>query len=182
MRLPSEKLLLRDGREVFLRSLGPGDAAGYRRFLRHVRKETDLLLETSSDPLPRREELSERLLLRRRSPHRAALGVFGNGRLLAVGTLSPYGTLLRVAHRGTLSLAVRQAFWDLGIGSALLSALIRIARAAEYAQVELSVDEKNERAIRLYQRFGFSRCGHVDGALRRQDGSCSAEETMVLRL
>ena len=175
-------MVMRDGRAARLRSLRPGDARAYRLFLRFVRGETDLLLETAGDPLPGHGELAERLRLRGRSPHRAALGVFLDGRLIGVGTLSPYGTLLRVSHRGTLGLAVRRGFWGLGVGSALLSALIFAARTAEYRQLELNVDGENERAIRLYQRFGFQRCGRVEDALKKRDGSFSAEDTMLLRL
>jgi len=52
-----------------------------------------------------------------------------------------------------------------GIGEALLTELIRIARVAGYSSLSLSVEPDNDRAVRLYRRVGFIDVGIDKGAL-----------------
>jgi ribosomal protein S18 acetylase RimI-like enzyme len=58
-----------------------------------------------------------------------------------------------------LAIAVVPSRRGHGIGDALLRALLEKAREAGYAALSLSVDAKNEGAIRLYERHGFERAG-----------------------
>jgi ribosomal-protein-alanine N-acetyltransferase len=53
------------------------------------------------------------------------------------------------------TLAVRRAHWGEGVGTALLTALLDEAHRRGLPRVELEVRADNERAQRLYQRFGF---------------------------
>ena len=56
-----------------------------------------------------------------------------------------------------LAVAVVPNARGLGVGSALLRALIDRAGADGYQALSLSVDRHNEGAIALYEQFGFSR-------------------------
>jgi ribosomal-protein-alanine acetyltransferase len=58
-----------------------------------------------------------------------------------------------------LTIAVAPRFWDRGIGSALLSALIQAARDRGCTEVFLEVREDNPRARGLYLRRGFEEIG-----------------------
>ena len=63
-----------------------------------------------------------------------------------------------------------------GVGSALLTSLLEQGRAGGYSTLSLSVDRHNERAIALYEQYGFGQVGessesltlqaHLDGWLR----------------
>ncbi len=70
-----------------------------------------------------------------------------------------------VAWPGTpeLSIGVRPDARGQGIGRALMTALIAVARARGYARLVLSVDPGNP-AARLYQRCGFSELPACDPA------------------
>ena len=52
----------------------------------------------------------------------------------------------------------------------LMDAAIQTAQSAGYAQIELEVAADNERAIRLYERFGFKEYGRCPRALKRENG------------
>ena len=169
-------------RQLVIRSLTPADAAAYRRHLFFVRRETDYLLPMPTERVPGIRSLAERLRLRLREPDGVLLGVFWEGRLLGVGTLSPYGRMQRVGHRCTLSISVRRAFWGQGIGSELLSRILALSGELGYRQAELNVDAENERATALYRRFGFKETGRVENALLHRDGTYGAEITMVCSL
>jgi [ribosomal protein S18]-alanine N-acetyltransferase len=58
-----------------------------------------------------------------------------------------------------LTIAVRQAYWGRGIGSALLDALLTAARDRGCAEVFLEVRADNSRAHGLYLRRGFEDLG-----------------------
>jgi RimJ/RimL family protein N-acetyltransferase len=53
-----------------------------------------------------------------------------------------------------------RAHWGRGIGSALLSEVLRWAPTVGLSRLELYVMNNNERAIRLYERLGFEVEGH----------------------
>ena len=73
-----------------------------------------------------------------------------------------------IRHVATLGISVRAAYQRRGVGSALLAEAIRRARASGCVRrLDLLVYADNERAIRLYERFGFLREGVHTRAIRR---------------
>jgi [ribosomal protein S18]-alanine N-acetyltransferase len=58
-----------------------------------------------------------------------------------------------------LTIAVRQAYWGRGIGSALLDVLVTAARDRGCTEVFLEVRADNPRAHGLYRRRGFADIG-----------------------
>ena len=75
-----------------------------------------------------------------------------------------------------LTLAVREAAWGRGIGSALLTDLLDEARRRDCTEVFLEVRADNPRAQQLYRRFGFS-----DAGLRRGYYQPSGMDAIVMR-
>ncbi len=57
-----------------------------------------------------------------------------------------------------------------GVGSALLEACIKWARANDVHKIELRVWPHNVAAIGLYEKFGFEREGHLKRHYRRRNG------------
>ena len=75
-----------------------------------------------------------------------------------------------------LTIAVREFRWGLGIGSALLDALIEAARERDCAEVFLEVRADNPRAHGLYLRRGFAEIG-----VRRGYYKPSGVDAIVMR-
>jgi [ribosomal protein S18]-alanine N-acetyltransferase len=75
-----------------------------------------------------------------------------------------------------LTIAVAQAYWGRGIGSALLSALLNAAGGRGCTEVFLEVREDNPRARGLYQRRGFEEIG-----VRRGYYQPSGVDAIVMR-
>lgn len=71
----------------------------------------------------------------------------------------------RLAHTGEIALSVRKKYWHIGVGSAIMEALIELAKEASLKNVELGVYADNERAIALYRRFGFGEIGRHRGRM-----------------
>jgi len=61
----------------------------------------------------------------------------------------------RSRHIGWLGIYVRRKHWGKGVGSALMEEAIKLAKQLGCRKLMLGTTEGNERAIRLYKKFGF---------------------------
>jgi ribosomal protein S18 acetylase RimI-like enzyme len=66
-------------------------------------------------------------------------------------------------YTGVLGMGVIEQFRGRGIGSALMATTLEAAKQRGITRVELHVREHNQRAIALYEKFGFVR----EGLMRR---------------
>jgi RimJ/RimL family protein N-acetyltransferase len=88
-----------------------------------------------------------------------------------IGVLSCTGKNRQaVRHATTLSMSVDKMWRGKGIGHQLIAQAIEWARSkAILSRIELFVFKRNERAIRLYQKFGFEIEGQKRKAIFRDD-------------
>ena len=178
MRMKPEIKVLPDGRECTIRSAGIRDAERMCEHERITAQETDFILLTPAETEKNRRAMAQRLSLRAAAGDRITLCAFVGDELAGTATVSPYGELMRVAHRCTMSIALKRKYWGSGIADALMEYVTDFGQKIGYRSIELSVDAANLRAIALYERFGFRRCGSIEGGLRHSDGSLSDEVTM----
>jgi len=83
-------------------------------------------------------------------------------------------------HVGSLGLWIRKEYRGRGIGTMLMKATIDGCRG-KFEAIELTVLATNERAMRLYSKFGFRRIGTLPKALKRA-GSYFDDDLMYLEL
>ena len=70
----------------------------------------------------------------------------------------------RMAHRGEFGISVRKAFWGKGIGTQLMQTILNFAAVVARSEIiSLEVRSDNDRAISLYQKFGFEKIGTFKG-------------------
>jgi ribosomal protein S18 acetylase RimI-like enzyme len=69
-------------------------------------------------------------------------------------------------HRAQLSLGVERAHQEQGIASQLIEQAIAFASDHQLAWLDLRVFEKNDRAIALYRKFGFTELGRIPDCFR----------------
>jgi len=80
----------------------------------------------------------------------------------------------RCCHAAELGIFVRKEHWGKGFGSALMKEAIKLAKKLGLRKLVLTTTEGNERAIRLYKKFGFeieaykSEYVYVDGFWRKE--------------
>lgn len=70
--------------------------------------------------------------------------------------------LIRTSHKVEFGVCVLKEFWGYGIGQNLLKESIEWADSNEIKKMNLSVLETNEKAIKLYEKYGFE----VEGTLK----------------
>lgn len=93
-----------------------------------------------------------------------------DGRIIAVANIS---TSLRekLCHVGEVGISVLKEYWGQGLASALLGELLEWTKNySNIVRLELEVVSDNERAIQLYQRFGFEKEATLKKAIKLSDG------------
>ncbi len=82
-----------------------------------------------------------------------------------IGTAS-YNTFSgeRKCHRGEFAISVQKKYWNKGVGTRLLDAIINFAKNNAKAEIiSLEVRSDNAAAIHLYKKFGFVKIGTFKG-------------------
>lgn len=178
----AEKLILRDGRNCTLRSVEPEDAVKMLQYMKIMLGETPFLLRTPEEFRYTPEEEAGVLAGRKDDPRSLMLVAEMDGQIIASADVCSHGSKSRVLHRAELGISVRKEFWHQGIGSALMERLIRFAGEAGFEQIELTVESKNLRALRLYLKNGFRVYGTRPHGMKYPDGSYDDDYLMIRML
>ena len=175
-----KNITLKDGRTAVLRSPQPErDAPEMLRYLIDVAGETPYLGVYPEERASMTVE-QEQDFLRRMLDAEGELSLIAevDGQLAgnAQVTFSPR---LKMRHRGRIAIGLRKAYWNLGLGTAMMRELIDVARQREgVIQLELECIEGNSRARALYEKLGFRIVGMVPNAIRLKDGTLLNEYLM----
>lgn len=140
-------------RDFQIRRAVPSDAAGFVEMMGDPEVFSGLLQLPYPVEDRWRQLLQEQCAMGKADLHLVAER---DGKLLGSAGLHPGGMSLRRRHAMSLGISVIAAERRRGVGSALMEALLDYAdNWAQVLRVELTVYADNERAIHLYERFGF---------------------------
>jgi len=157
------------GRSFVLRTASRDDALAFMRYAHELFLEPDLFLSYSpGEFLPTLEE-EERFIESAAGPHDLLLSAFSGLELIGLCQVTS-GKVLRKRHVGLLGISVARDWRGQGVGTALLSRVLRWAvDDPQLERVELEVFSGNSSAQRLYERLGFEVEGRKRAALRIDD-------------
>ena len=178
----AETLTLQDGRKITIRSVEPEDAACMLQYMKIMLGETPFLLRTPEEFNYTPEEEAQVLAGRKNDPRSLMLVAETEGQIIASADVCSHGAKSRVLHRAELGISVRKDYWRQGIGSALMDRLISFAKQSGFEQIELTVESKNLRALRLYLKNGFIVYGTRPHGMKYPDGSYDNDYLMVRML
>lgn len=182
MIFPPIHIKLKDGRNCILRSPEKSDAAAFIDYMKVTAAESPFLLrepEEISITVEQEETLLENAAA---APRRAFISAFVDGRLAGNAAMNPVSPFMRYTHRCTLAISLYQEFTGLGIGKALMQAILDAAKKAGYEQAELTTVSTNTAAKYLYEKLGFVRHGVQPHSRKMKDGSYQDEIFMVKTL
>lgn len=182
MEYQEKEICLKDGSICLLRNARPEDAAAVVSHMQRSSAETDFMARYADEIRITPEEERSFLAALQQDPKGFLAAAFVKGELAATAGFSPIASYERYGHRAECGMSVLKDLWGLGIGRALLEAVIETARRAGYEQLELEVVEGNRRAEVLYEKLGFCRYGRRERSFRYRDGSYAAFDLMLLRL
>ncbi|MCT4575546.1 MAG: GNAT family N-acetyltransferase [Alphaproteobacteria bacterium] len=154
----AEKYRLKDGREIILRSPKPEDLPKFREFIKVIGEET-----TFTNQTPLRPEAPDEKILQVWKQHNEAeissiiiaieekteniVGLIG---LTQVSPLHPW-----LEHISNFATMIVKDYWGVGLGSKFMSEIIAHCEKSGIKRLEGSVRTYNEKAIRLYKKYGF---------------------------
>jgi len=88
----------------------------------------------------------------------------------------------KTSHMAYFGIYLEQQFRNLGIGTRLIKRIIEIAQEKGFELIKLTVFSSNQKALRLYQRFGFKEVGRIKAGVKFSNGTYNDEIIMVLNL
>ena len=175
---PEKQIPLKDGRSAILRAPEMRDAQALIDLLKTVNSETHFL-SSYPEEITRSCEDEERWIAgHRESPLVYDILCEVNGEIVGSCNLLRKKQI-KMRHRATVGITVKQAYWNLGIGTAMFREMIALARAWGAEQLELEYIEGNERGVRLYDKMGFRTVAERPRAIRLKDGSYLSEFIMI---
>ncbi|MBR2995752.1 MAG: GNAT family N-acetyltransferase [Lachnospiraceae bacterium] len=184
MRFDEKKITLKDGRVCILRPAEPEPetAQALIDYMVQTAEETPFLLRYPDEIHYTIESEIAFLEHAAGDPRIIMMTAAVDGEVAGCASVNPVGGVRRVLHRGSLAIALKKKYWDLGIGTAMIAYLSGLAQEAGYEQLELGVIEGNDRAKMLYEKCGFAEMGNQVDAIRYDDGTYADEILMILKL
>ena len=141
--------------EITLREAIPDDAAALLQVSQKIAEETDFLIMDEVGLGLSEEMLSLQLADLYESENNLLLLALADEKIVGMASVKA-ASEFTVAHIGEVGISVLKEFWGIGLGSALLNEVIYWSEnASPLRRLELTVQKRNERAIHLYQKFGF---------------------------
>ncbi len=172
-----KKITLKDGRTAILKSPCVEDAEKMLNFIKKSCGETDFLArypEEWSIDVEQEEAWVKRML---ESPDILTMTCYVDNEVAGNCELR-FKSGIKTSHRAEVAIAILREYWNLGIGSSMFSELISEARKRGAEIMELEFMEGNERAKRLYEKFGFRVVSEKPNAYKLKDGTMRKEYYM----
>ena len=177
MLFEEKKILLKNGKTADLMSPRATDAEKMLHFVKTACGETDYLLRYPEEWTMDVEQEKTWINRLRTSPDTMAITCYVDGEVVGNCEIG-FKSGMKIAHSASIAIAILKDYWNLGIGSAMMEALIAVARERGTEIVELEFIEGNERAKNLYEKFGFQIVSEKPNAFKLKDGTYLKEYYM----
>lgn len=156
-----KSIKLKDGAALIIREAKKEDAAQILEYVNTIAGETDFLT-FGPDEFDFSVEQEEQFIENRLNSDNELFVIAQIDQELAGCLGFTGGNMPKLRHTGELGCSVLKKYWGLGIGSALVKSLIDWSRSSGIIRkINLKVRPDNERAIKLYEHFGFVREGLI---------------------
>lgn len=141
--------------ELLIREAEIQDAVHLIDFLNQVGQESDYMTLDDAGILMTEEQMSSFIEHQAASDNQIYLIVLLDNEITGLVSITA-DFHERIRHIGQVFIVVKRAFWDQGLGKLLLEEAINWAEnSGVIRRLELTVQARNERAVHLYQAFGF---------------------------
>ena len=182
MKFDTKTITLTDGRSAVLRMPDAADAEDMLNYLIETAGETEFLLAYPEERQGMTVEKEAAFIGRMTQDENCLFLVCEVEGRVAGCCQVDFQTRMKTAHRGTVAIGLRKAYWGLGIGTAMFRELIDASRRRGLMILELEFIEGNTRARALYEKMGFRIVGLRPDGIRLRDGTLCNEYLMQLRL
>ncbi len=171
--------ILKNGKRVTIRKPVVEDAEGILSVISTADKETLFLARNPGEFKATIEKEREMIADILKSTERAWFVVEVDGRLVGQCSVGLVNHYQRYRHRAGVAFVVLKEYCNMGIGGKMMEECLAWCKENGITQVELDVVKNNDRAVQMYQSFGFEIVGTIPNALRYMDGTYADEYNMV---
>ena len=182
MKLYRNEYVLKDGQKLIVRIPELGDEQGLISLMQAVDSETKFLAREPGEFNFTLDQEREFIRNNINGENNLFLITEINGKIIANCSVGIVTNNKRFLHRAAMGIVVRKDSWNMGIGKKLMQECINWCKEKDVEQLELEVVTQNNRAIAMYQNFGFDIYGTKKHALKYADGSYDDEHFMCLFL
>lgn len=157
-------------REIIFKEAEPSDAAALVDMLNQIGRESDFMTLDEAGILMTSQQMVEFIKARQASANQLCLLAKDGQEVVAVlNVTSDFHE--RVNHIGDIFIGVRQSYWGGGLGQLMMAEAIAWAQASGVIRrLELTVQKRNQRAIHVYEKFGFEIEGMKKRGAKTRDG------------
>lgn len=167
-------ITLKDGRTAILKSPCVKDAKKLLNYIKKSYGETDFLARYPEEWNITVEQEEAWVNHMRSSPNTLGITCYVDGEVAGNCEIN-FKVGMKTSHRATIAIAILKDYWNLGIGSAMFEELVAAAQIRGTEIIELEFIEGNERAKRLYEKFGFRVVSERPNAYKLKDGTRLSE-------
>ena len=143
---------------IVYREAGIDDAEEMISYLNIVGKESDNLMHGSNGFNVPVEAVKRRIQASHDADNSVIMIAQAGEKIIARAELDGYPGE-RLHHNARFSISVRKDYWNMKIGTRLITEIIERARKMNLRNIELEVVADNKAAIALYHKMGFSDVG-----------------------
>ncbi|MGM0125155.1 hypothetical protein IGI37_002553 [Enterococcus sp. AZ194] len=155
---------------ITIREAIPDDAQALLEVTKKIGRETDFLVMDEEGMALEVDELAFQLARLYDSSNNVLFVALVEDAIVGIASVRA-DSKFRVAHIGEVGLSILQSFWGFGLGSLLMDELILWSEESKIIRrLELTVQNRNQRAIHIYEKFGFQTEGILTRGARLDDG------------
>ena len=154
------EVILKNGELLTLRRPTEDDAKAMIDYLNQVGGESDNLLFGKDEfHLTVEQEMGYIKKIRDDQNTLMVIGII-NDSIVSIAQIGCHQRM-RISHNSDIAVSVKKQYWRCGIGSAIMEELIRFANNHSIIKnIGLGVKASNDKAIKLYEKFGFVKVGY----------------------
>lgn len=171
---------LKDGQKLIVRNPESGDEQGLINLMKIVDSETKFLGREPGEFNFTLEQERDFIKDSMYNENRHFLIGEIDGKIIANCSVGIISNSKRYLHRASMGITVCKDYWNKGIGKTLMQECIKWCKEKGIEQLELEVVTENNRAISMYQNFGFQIYGTKKHALKYGDATYADEYYMIL--
>lgn len=172
-----------NGHKLVFRSAEKSDAMMLLPYLKRVCGETRFLLREADECKEMTIEQEETFISNHLENKRACLILAElDGVYIGNASFDVAGASRRNSHRADIGIALYLDYTGMGIGKKLFALILETIESCGFEVAELTVVEGNDRAIHMYESFGFVEVGRIPKANKYDDGTYADDIHMVKML
>ena len=156
---------MKNGIGVMLKLPDETDSKEIIEFYKQVGKETTYLGYSDGEYKVSEEQQSAMIKEINASGNSIMILAIINLKIAGIGTISSNNKRIKNKHIGVLGIVISAEYCNAGLGTIMLDYLIEWCKNnRETAKISLTVRKDNQRAVALYEKFGFE----TEGILKKE--------------